>query len=88
MNVRLARRLALAFFLGYTVFLTYPGVLPFNRIRPLVLGLPFSLFWGALWVSAAIAVLALLDRAERSARASDADDIATDGVRAEIGPEA
>ena len=81
MNVRLARRLALAFFLGYTVLLTFPGVLPFNRIRPLVLGLPFSLFWVALWVSGAIVVLWLLDRVEMAARTEDADEGGADAVR-------
>lgn len=61
------RVIAFAYFLLYTVFLTYPGVLPFNRIRPLVLGLPFVLFWVAAWVGLGCVVLLLLHLSERAA---------------------
>lgn len=52
------------FFLVYTVAVTWPAVVPFNRIRPLVFGLPFSLAWMALWVSLGFVALLLLDRSE------------------------
>ncbi|MBI4545679.1 MAG: DUF3311 domain-containing protein [Gemmatimonadetes bacterium] len=68
MSIRAARRLAVAFFTAYVLVLTYPATLPFNRIRPLVLGLPFSLFWSALWVALAGIVFWILHRAESSAQ--------------------
>lgn len=59
------RRLAVVFFLAYAVALTYPGMIPANRIRPLILGLPPSLLWVACWVALSIPVLVLLHRAEQ-----------------------
>jgi hypothetical protein len=50
MSKRGARRLVVVTFVLYTLALTWPGVLPFNRIRPFILGLPFSFFWVILWV--------------------------------------
>ena len=57
---------AALFFLLYTLAVAGPGLLPFNRIRPLVLGLPFSMAWIVGWVLAAGAVLVWLEaRQER-----------------------
>ena len=39
-----------------------------GRIRPLVLGLPFSFFWDAAWIAVSVLVLWLLDRVERRYR--------------------
>ena len=64
MTVRGARRLLVAYFVLYTIVLTWPGALPFNRIRPLVFGLPFSFFWVLLWVALAFFVFLIVDRAE------------------------
>ena len=64
MSVGAARRLFVVYFTLYAAFLLYPGVLPFNRVRPLVLGLPFSFFWVVLWVALAFVVFLLVDRAE------------------------
>ena len=64
MSARAARLLVAAFFAVYTVVLTWPGLLPFNRIRPFVLGLPFAFFWASLWVALGIVVLVILHRAE------------------------
>jgi hypothetical protein len=47
---RAARRLVAAFFAINLIALTFPGVLPFNRLRPFILGLPFNFFWVVLWV--------------------------------------
>ncbi len=59
------RHLAVAlFFLLYLLAVTWPGFLLFNRVRPLVLGLPFSMVWVAGWVLAGGVVLFLLDRVE------------------------
>lgn len=49
--------LAIAFYLLMTIALVYPGYVPFNRIRPFILGLPFALFWQILWLLGAIALL-------------------------------
>jgi hypothetical protein len=62
--------IAVAFFTLYTVALTWPGALPFNRIRPFVLGVPFSLAWVTLWVILGGLTIWALDRAIRH----DADE--------------
>lgn len=61
---RLRRTLVIAFFLAYAVAVTFPGVVPFNRIFPLVLGLPFVLAWYAGWVVLGGVVLVLYHAAE------------------------
>jgi hypothetical protein len=48
----------------YLISLTWPGILPFNRIRPLVFGLPFVLFWICLWIVVIALALGFLDAAE------------------------
>ncbi len=72
-TLRRRRNATIVFFLLYTVAVTWPGAVPFNRIRPLVLGLPFSLAWPAFWIVAGCAVLFLLNRAwERAEEEMDA----------------
>jgi hypothetical protein len=66
--VRWVRGAAAAFFLLFLLAVTWPGMLPFNRIEPLVLGLPFSMVWIALWVLASFFVLVLVDRIESRGR--------------------
>jgi hypothetical protein len=39
-------------------------VTPFNRVHPLVLGLPFNMAWMALWIVGGALVLWTLDRIE------------------------
>jgi hypothetical protein len=48
--------------IGAMVFLMFPGVIPFNRILPLVLGMPFVLAWVAFWVALAFLVFSAVDR--------------------------
>jgi hypothetical protein len=50
---------------------TWPGALPFARVRPLILGLPFSLAWVSAWILGSIAVLWGVDRVERRHREDD-----------------
>ena len=50
------------------VSVTWPGLVPFARIRPLILGLPFSMAWIAAWIAGSVIVLFLLDRVERRYR--------------------
>ncbi len=62
------RVLAGVYFTLMAVALTWPGMLPAARIRPMVLGLPFSFFWGAAWIAVSVGVLYLVDRVERRYR--------------------
>ncbi|MEE9245719.1 MAG: DUF3311 domain-containing protein [Gemmatimonadota bacterium] len=68
MKPRTVATLAVGYFLAMAIALTYPGYLPANRIRPLVFGLPFSLFWQMLWISGSIAVLGLVFAWEKRRR--------------------
>lgn len=52
------------FFLAYAAAVTWPGAVPFNRIRPLVLGMPLSMVWVAGWLVLAFGVLLVLDWTE------------------------
>ena len=70
-KLRWARRGVAAFFLLFVLAVTWPGMIPFNRIHPLVLGLPFSMFWIAVWVFSSFLVLVLVDRIEGRAREED-----------------
>lgn len=75
MTVRAARRIVIALLVLYAVFLTWPGIVPFNRIEPLVLGLPFVMFWIACWVvlvGVAFALLNALETREEDRRAAAA----------------
>jgi hypothetical protein len=59
-----ARAGAALFFLAFAVGVTWPGVTPFNRVHPLVLGLPFNMAWVAFWIVGGALVLWGLDRVE------------------------
>lgn len=65
MSKRGVRTLAVVFFALNAVAVTWPGLKPFNRVHPLILGLPFSLAWIAGWVLASMLVLWVVDRVER-----------------------
>ncbi len=56
MKARLVPGFAVLYFIAMAAFLTYPGYVPFNRIRPFVLGMPFTLFWQIAWISGAVLV--------------------------------
>ena len=71
MDIRWIRRGAALFFLLFVLAVTWPGMLPANRIHPLVLGLPFSMFWIALWVFISFLVLLVVDWAEERGREED-----------------
>jgi len=55
---------AVLFFMLFVAAVTWPGMIPANRIHPLVFGLPFSMVWIAGWVLLSFFVLLLLDRVE------------------------
>ena len=65
MSLKTARALTVAYLLLAMFFVTWPGFLPFARIEPLILGLPFSMAWIAGWVAGVFLALFLLDRVER-----------------------
>ena len=73
MSVRGMRRLVGLYFVAFAFAVTWPGMVPFNRIEPLVLGLPFSMAWVAAWVVVGCLLLVALDAVERRGR-RHADD--------------
>ena len=68
MKLGTARLLTGVYLVVALVAVTWPGMVPFARIRPLVFGLPFSFFWVAAWIAGVVPVLYLLDRVERRYR--------------------
>jgi hypothetical protein len=68
MTIRRVRVGAVIFLLLFAAAVTWPGMVPANRIEPLILGLPFSMVWIALWVVLSFLVLLLVDRLEGRAR--------------------
>jgi hypothetical protein len=68
MSLRAARTLTGLYFGLALLAMTWPGLVPFARIEPLVLGLPFSMAWIAAWISGSVLVLYLLDRVEERYR--------------------
>lgn len=73
MSLRTARTLVAVYLALHLIFVTWPGLLPFARIRPLVLGLPFSFAWVAGWVAVTWFVLLGLDRVEKRYREAARD---------------
>jgi len=59
---RTVNRLAGAFFVLMTVSVTFPGLTPFNRIHPMVFGLPFVLAFFLGWILASLFVFYILYR--------------------------
>lgn len=68
MNLRSARTAAGIYFVLMLLSVTWPGMLPFARVEPLILGLPFSMAWIAIWIAGSVIVLYLLDRVEKRYR--------------------
>ncbi len=68
MKLKTARALTGAYLIAAMFFVTWPGFVPFARVEPKILGLPFSMAWVAGWVAGVAVVLTLLDRVERRHR--------------------
>ena len=68
MRLGTARALAIGYFLAMAAAVTWPGLVPFSRIRPFLLGLPFSMAWIAAWVAGSVLVLWALERVEKRHR--------------------
>ena len=58
------RAVVALFYLVFLIVVTWPGMLPFNRMEPRILGLPLSFAWPAIWVAASFFVMAALDWVE------------------------
>jgi hypothetical protein len=71
MSLRAARILTGTYLVLMVIFVTWPGMVPFARIRPLILGLPFSFAWVAGWGLGARFVLGAVDRVESRHREDD-----------------
>ena len=61
---RIVRIAFVAFIILNAVALTYPGITPFNHIRPFVFGLPFPFAWVAIWIVLGLIMLAITDAIE------------------------
>jgi hypothetical protein len=61
---RRVRGLFAAWIALYAIAVTYPGITPFNRIQPLIFGLPFVFFWIVLWIVIGLIVLVITDIVE------------------------
>ena len=81
MRLGTARLLTGTYFVLMMVFVTWPGMVPFARIRPLVLGLPFSFFWITLWIAGSVLTLWGLDRVESRPRGAGEGTPASEGSR-------
>jgi|TARA_B110000263_G_C14889280_1_gene320996 hypothetical protein len=68
MSLKTARTFTGVYFIAMLIAVTWPGLVPFSRIRPFVLGLPFSLAWIALWIAGSVLVIYLLDQVEQQHR--------------------
>ncbi len=68
MKLGTARALTATYLVTMLIAVTWPGIVPFARVHPLILGLPFTLGWIAAWISGSVLVLYLLDRVERRYR--------------------
>jgi hypothetical protein len=65
----------IALLLGAVPLVTLVFGLPFvNRVKPMILGLPFLLFWILFWVLMTPLALYLAYRAEKKYRDSKGDD--------------
>ncbi len=55
--------IAFVYLLTMAATLTFPGLTPFNRVEPRILGLPFVFAWYLMWIVGAFVVLSLLYKA-------------------------
>ena len=65
MGVLVLRYAVVAYMAVFLVVTTWPGALLFNKVRPLIFGLPFNLFFIALIIVGALCLLVALYRREQ-----------------------
>ncbi len=68
MSLRWTRWAVAAFLLFFVFVVTWPGILPFNRVEPRILGMPFVMAWHAGLLVLTGIVLYLVDRVESRER--------------------
>ena len=62
---RAATGTAIVYFIAMAIALTFPGINPFNTIKPFVFGIPFVFAWYILWILGALCVFGFLDKVFR-----------------------
>ncbi len=67
MKLKVVRTATVAFLLLDGFLTMWPGLVPFNRVHPLVLGLPFVMAWLTLLLLLVGVALWVLEVAERRA---------------------
>lgn len=65
MSNRTVRWLTAVYMIAFLLAVTWPGFLLFNRVTPIILGLPFNLFFIALLITVGMGVLFILYRSEQ-----------------------
>jgi hypothetical protein len=71
-NIRAVRAGVAGFFVLYLLAVIWPGALLFRKAEPFIAGVPYALFWPALWIILGGVALAILDRAESRAEREEA----------------
>ncbi len=66
MGIRTVRWLTAVYMIAFLIAVTWPGFLLFNRVTPIIFGLPFNLFCIALFIVFGMVVLSLLYHSEQS----------------------
>ncbi len=87
MSGRAARLLIVAWGTAYVVCLSWPGLLPFNRIEPKVLGMPFVMAFVAGWLVLGLIVLIIVDRAVSRDEYPGGDGAAHETAGHDFGPD-
>ena len=62
---RTAMWVAIVYFVAMAIALTFPGIIPFNTIRPFIFGVPFVFAWYIAWLLGALCVFGFLDKVFR-----------------------
>ena len=57
--------IAILYFIAMAIALTFPGIIPFNTVRPFIFGIPFVFAWFLIWILGALCVFAFLDKVFR-----------------------
>jgi hypothetical protein len=57
---RVATYLAVAYFVAMALAVSFPGIIPFNTIRPYVFGVPFVFVWYLCWILGSLLMFTFL----------------------------
>jgi hypothetical protein len=56
----IATYLAVAYFIAMALAVSFPGIIPFNTIRPYVFGVPFVFVWYLCWILGSLLMFTFL----------------------------